>query len=298
MNTPVTLPKITTPLFSGELPMGYHTWSDLLFVHWRVPPEMLAPLIPEHLEVETFDGDAWLGLVAFHMSGIRPSWFPALPFVSEFHETNIRTYVRAPNGETGVRFFSLDAACWPAVKVARWRWHLPYFHSAMELERTADRVCYASHRKRQSDPVGNLKLEATIGDWLRPPTASEEEAREYDLEFDELGRFLVDRYVLFADGDNSPLKKGSDPLEGDQKHNNTGCPERVRPLFQRAAKGGLVQGQVGHNPYPIRAATVTRLDETLTDALGIPLNGRDPDHVAFSEGVKVEVFPLTKLNHS
>ena len=263
MTTTATLPEITTPLFSGEPPMGYHTWSDLLFVHWRVPPDMLSPLIPDSLEVETFDGDAWLWLVAFHMSGIRPAWFPALPYVSEFHETNIRTYVRAPNGETGVRFFSLDAACWPAVKVARWRWHLPYFHSAMKLERTGDRIRYASHRKRRSDPVGSLKLEATLGDWLRPPTASEGEAREFDTEVGELGRFLVDRYLLFSDD----------------------------------ARGDLLRGQVRHNPYPVRAAKVTHLEESLTDALGIPLGGREPDHVAFSEGVKVEVFPLTKLSH-
>jgi uncharacterized protein len=261
MSSLTTLPEITTSLFSGEPPMGYHTWSDLLFVHWRVPPEMLAPLIPDSLEIETFDGDAWLGLVAFHMSGIRPKWFPALPFVSEFHETNIRTYVRAPNGEAGVRFLSLDAACWPAVKVARWRWHLPYFHSAMDLQRTGDQVRYGSHRKRRSDPQGSVKLEATLGDVLRPETASEEAAREFDAEFDELGRFLVDRYLLFAD-DN---------------------------------REGLLRGQVWHNPYPIREASVTSLDETLTDALGIPINGRPPDHVAFSEGVHVEVFPLESV---
>lgn len=261
MSTLTTLPEITTSLFSDKLPMGYHTWSDLLFVHWRVPPEMLTPLIPDSLEIETFDGDAWLGLVAFHMSGIRPSWFPALPYVSEFHETNIRTYVRAPNGETGVRFLSLDAACWPAVKVARWRWHLPYFHAAMSLEREADCVRYASHRRRKSDPCGNLKLAARLGEVARPHTTSEDEAREFDTDFDELGRFLIDRYLLFADDH----------------------------------RGGLLRGEVRHNPYPIRAATVATLDESLTDALGIPMNGRDADHVAFSEGVHVEVFPLESM---
>jgi len=256
-----TRPEITTARLSGRPPMGYHTWSDLLFVHWRVPPEVLSPLIPAHLEIATFDGDAWLGLVAFHMSNVRPSWFPAVPFFSAFHETNIRTYVRAPNGEIGVRFLSLDAACWPAVKVARWRWHLPYFHAAMELERKGTGVRYKSHRKHRSDPQGNVKLEATIEDVLRPPTSSEDEARRFDAKFDELGRFLVDRYLLFADD----------------------------------GRGGLLRGEVRHNPYPIRTATVTSLNETLTDALGIPINGRAPDHVVFSEGVQVEVFPLESV---
>jgi uncharacterized protein YqjF (DUF2071 family) len=253
-----TLPAITSSNSADRPPMGYHTWSDLLFVHWRVPPESLGHLIPDGLEVATFDGDAWLGLVAFHMSHVRPNWFPALPVFSEFHETNIRTYVTAPNGEIGVRFLSLDAASWPAVKVARWRWHLPYFHAAMSLEREADCVRYAGHRSKKSAPCGNLKLEARLEEVVRPVTASEEEAREFDADFDELGRFLVDRYLLFADDH----------------------------------RGGLLRGEVRHNPYPIRAATVTTLDESLTDALGIPINGRAPDHVAFSEGVNVEVFPL------
>jgi uncharacterized protein YqjF (DUF2071 family) len=258
MRTLATIPEITTDLFSGKPPMGYHTWSDLLFVHWRVPPESLGHLIPDNLEIATFDGDVWLGLVAFHMSNVRPNWFPTLPIVSEFHETNIRTYVTAPDGEIGVRFLSLDAASWPAVKVARWRWHLPYYHAAMSLEREADCVRYASHRRRKSDPCGNLKLEARLGEVVRPHTASEDEARKFDADFDELGRFLIDRYLLFAD-DNL---------------------------------GGLLRGEVRHNPYPIRSATVTTLDETLTDALGIPINGRAPDHVVFSAGVNVDVFPL------
>lgn len=264
MTSHKTLPRNTVSDSADRVPMGYHTWSDLLFVHWRVPPSLLEPLIPDGLEVETFDGDAWLGLVAFHMSGVRPRWFPPLPFVSTFHETNIRTYVRAPNGETGVRFLSLDAASWPAVKVARWRWHLPYFHAAMSLEREGDGVRYASHRRRTSDPRGDLKLEARFDEVLRPPTASEMEARRFDLEFDELGRFLVDRYLLFADDH----------------------------------RGGLLRGKVRHNPYPVRAATVTSLDETLTDALGIPIAGRAPDHVVFSEGVHVEVFPLEPVQNA
>ena len=53
---------------------GYHVWSDLLFAHWRVPVELLRPLIPRELEIDTFGGEAWLGLVPFHMSGVRPRW--------------------------------------------------------------------------------------------------------------------------------------------------------------------------------------------------------------------------------
>ena len=39
---------------------------------------------------------------------------------------------------------------------------------------------------------------------------------------------------------NSPLKKGSDPLEGVATQGKTGRPERVRHLFQRTAKGRIL----------------------------------------------------------
>lgn len=257
MTTLATPPRVFPTNNTPEpRPMGFHTWSHLLFAHWRVPPESLQPLIPPGLEVETFDGDAWLGLVAFHMSNVRPAWFPAVPYFSTFPETNIRTYVRAPNGETAVWFLSLDAASWPVVKVARWRWNLPYFHSAMSLDRAPDSVEYSS--RRRSPMPADVNLSVKLGDVLRPRTDDEEAARPFDDDVGDLGRFLVDRYTLFADN----------------------------------GRGGLLRGVVRHPPYPLREATITRLDETLTDALGIPVGDRAPDHAVFSDGVDVDILPL------
>src|SRR6185312_5462238 len=68
----------TEPLPAGPWLMQ-QTWSDLLFAHWRVPPEALRRLLPPALEVETFDGSAWLGVVPFQMSGVRPRLLPPLP---------------------------------------------------------------------------------------------------------------------------------------------------------------------------------------------------------------------------
>jgi len=241
--------------------MGYHTWSHLLFAHWRVPPEALQPLIPQGLEVDTFDGDAWLGMVAFHMSNIRPAWFPAIPGISTFHETNIRTYVRTPSGESAVWFLSLDAASWPVVKVARWRWNLPYVFADMQLEKTDDTVRYVSRRRGAREPQAEVLMEVRLGEVIRPPTASPVEAARFAAGVSEPGQFLVDRYSLVAV----------------DRH------------------GQLLHGQVGHAPYPLRSAQITRLDETLTDALGISVNGRPPDHVMFSDGVDVDIYPLEPL---
>src|SRR5689334_9980511 len=93
-------------------------WLRLTFLHWRYPPQELAATLPRGLEIDTFDGSAWLGLVPFHLEDWRPPHLPALPWLSWFPETNLRTYVRSRSG-SGVWFYSLDAARLPAVAGAR-----------------------------------------------------------------------------------------------------------------------------------------------------------------------------------
>ena len=113
-----------TRLPSGPVVM-YHRWVDLLFLHWPVPVEMLRPLIPAGLEIDTFEGVAYIGLVPFTMTKLRPWWGPPVPGLSNFHETNVRTYVHNKGRDPGVWFFSLDAAQSIAVKIARVFWDLP-----------------------------------------------------------------------------------------------------------------------------------------------------------------------------
>src|SRR5215211_2195923 len=96
-------------------PVMYHEWRRIVFAHWRYPAEVVRPLLPAGLQVETFDGTAWVGLVPFLMDRVRAPGVPALPWLSRFPETNVRTYVRDGGGRTGIWFFSLDAARLPAV---------------------------------------------------------------------------------------------------------------------------------------------------------------------------------------
>jgi uncharacterized protein len=92
-----------------ERAIGFQRWRDLLFMHWRVPAEQLQSVIPAPLQLETFDGSAWIGLVPFAMRDVRPWWSPAVAGISNFLETNVRTYVVHPETGPGVWFFSLDA---------------------------------------------------------------------------------------------------------------------------------------------------------------------------------------------
>ena len=124
-------------------------WRDLLFLHWPVPPRVLRPLLPPGLELDTFDGDAWLSVVPFRMTDVRPRFSPNVPGVSAFPELNLRTYSTA-GGKAGVWFFSLDVPKRLPVWTARTLFHLPYNLADMSFEETDARIAYASRRKKDA----------------------------------------------------------------------------------------------------------------------------------------------------
>lgn len=132
------------------------TWSELAFLHWAVDPAALRPLLPDGLALDTFDGRAWIGVVPFRMSDVRPRFVPAVPGLSAFPELNVRTYVVC-RGTPGVWFFSLDAASRVAVRGARAGFHLPYFDAEMTVARAADgAVEYRSRRVHRGAPPAEL----------------------------------------------------------------------------------------------------------------------------------------------
>jgi uncharacterized protein len=126
---------------------GFMRWTDLAFLHWPLPAAALRPLVPAALEIDTFDGDAWVGVVPFRMEATRLRWLPPIPTATDFPELNVRTYVRA-GGRAGVWFFSLDAASRLAVFGARRFLGLPYFHAAMAVRADESGVHYESRRAR------------------------------------------------------------------------------------------------------------------------------------------------------
>ena len=121
-------------------------WLDLLFAHWPLEPAAFDHLVPHGLELDTFDGRAWLGIVPFTMADVAPRGVPPVPRLSRFPELNVRTYVRR-RGRPGVLFLSLDAASRPTVAGARLVFRLPYFRAEMSSVRTGDEISYRSVRK-------------------------------------------------------------------------------------------------------------------------------------------------------
>jgi uncharacterized protein YqjF (DUF2071 family) len=160
-------------------------WHDLLFAHWAVPVDILRPLIPLALEIDTFGGKAWLGVVPFRISGVRMRGTPAVPGLSRFPELNVRTYV-VRDGKPGVWFFSLDATNALAVWGARTFFHLPYFVAAMSCAEDAAWIRYESHRKDRRGSVASLRARyRAIG-------------KTFHAEPGSVEHFLAERYCLYT----------------------------------------------------------------------------------------------------
>jgi len=164
-------------------------WHDLLFAHWPVDPEMLRPVLPTGLSLDTFRGQAWIGVVPFRMSGIALRQLPlAVPWFSAFPELNVRTYVTAPGGDRpGVYFYSLDAANPVAVTIARLWYYLPYFFARMRCRPLAGGgIGYRSERRHPAAPAADFAARYR-------PTGPVFRAVPGSLE-----AWLTDRYALYS----------------------------------------------------------------------------------------------------
>jgi uncharacterized protein YqjF (DUF2071 family) len=177
------------PLPSGLWRMTQR-WNDLLFAHWPVAAESIAPLLPEGLEPDTFQGSAWLGVVPFWLDRIKVRGLPAMPGMRNFPDLNVRTYVRdEQTGTPGMYFFSLDAANLLAVALAHTFFHLPYHWAEMRLDQRSEReFSFFSRRRLVRKPVIFKARYRGLG-----PTRKLAEARSGTLE-----HFLMERSCLFT----------------------------------------------------------------------------------------------------
>jgi len=197
------------PLPTGRWLMTQR-WNDLLFAHWPVAAHQIAPLLPEGLEPDTYQGSAWLGVVPFWLDRIKINGMPAIPGGRSFPDLNLRTYVRdEETGTPGVYFFSLDASNLLAVGMARLLFHLPYYWAEMRLEQRSEReFSFYSRRRFSARPVLFKARYRGLG-----PTSRLAEPRGGSLEY-----FLTERHCLFSlnrDGQTtrSNLHNVSWPLE-------------------------------------------------------------------------------------
>jgi len=173
---------------SGTTPLLEMTWEDLLFAHWAVDPTLVGERLPPGYEVDTFEGDAYLGVVPFVMRNVRPAFLPRLPgpLDRSFGELNLRTYVRGPDGTPGVYFFNLDADDLLSVGVARSLFRLPYYRAEMDIDRSGGTIRFESERTHRSAPACRFDADyGPDGEYFTPESGT-------------LPHFLTERYRFYT----------------------------------------------------------------------------------------------------
>jgi uncharacterized protein YqjF (DUF2071 family) len=171
------------------------TWQNLLFAHWRVDEALLREHVPAQIPIDTWEGDAWVAITPFVVTGCRPRLMLPVPGAARFPEINVRTYATI-DGKPGIWFFSLDAASRLAVAVARRVYRIPYFPAKMAANRDGERVRYA-HRRTQAD----APPAAFAGEYW--PTGPVQNAAPGSWEY-----WACERYCLYTLDDEGRVLRG------------------------------------------------------------------------------------------
>ncbi|MEM6931682.1 MAG: DUF2071 domain-containing protein, partial [Myxococcota bacterium] len=217
-------------------------WRDLLFIHYAYPPEAVQALLPPDLTVDTWpdvDGieRAWVALVPFEMVVGTPGGLK-MPLVGTFPETNVRTYVRGPDGTPGVWFCSLEAGGLLASLTARAAYGLPYFWADMSIDagrRETDGVWrYDSTRRwpRRRTSDGALPVHHSVVRIGEP--IAEDAVSDFE-------HFLTARWGLYS-----------------------------RFPSMDAGRAATLYAPVEHGRWPLFRGELLELDDQLLDAGGLP----------------------------
>jgi uncharacterized protein len=169
-------------------------WTDVVFLHWRVEPELVQRLLPDGVSVDTFDGSAWVGLVPFSMEGLGFARLHPLPVVGAFPEVNVRTYVRVGD-RRGVWFFSLDIDRIAPALVARTAYRIPYCTGEVSHLRTGD-VITTRVQRRWPRAASGAAVTSHITVRTGAPIA----------DGGDVARFLTARWGLYSAGRRGGLR--------------------------------------------------------------------------------------------
>ncbi len=273
MHAPTPEQRAATRVRPARSPVMFQSWSHLLFLHWRWDAAAIQATLPEGLFVDTFNNDAYLGIVPFWMDAVRPRFCPPVPGrLSWFLELNLRTYVHTADGTPGVWFYSLDCNNPVAVVLARTFFSLPYVHARQtgsrpkpfchlisdkppaasafteftSTRRSALRSASPTHSAAQ--PTSRFRYAGTT-----PPAPAQPGTLEY---------FLAERYLLFS---------------------------------QSRRTGQLFSGRVWHHPYRLSPARLDHAETSLFTDNAFPHPERPADHAMVSPCVDVSIFGLEPL---
>ncbi len=234
-------------------------WHDLLFAHWPMLAETVRAALPRGIELDVFDGEAWLGIVPFRMSGVRLRYTPPLPWLSAFPELNLRTYVRVDD-KPGVYFFCLEAGNPLAVEIARRWYRLPYYRADMSCApcgAVGDDVHYEHVRTDNRGVPAELAVRyGPRGDVFASKLGS-------------LEHWLTERYCLYT----------------------------VKPLGNARgdAHASVMRGDIHHPPWPLQPAVAEFDRNTLARAHGFELPDRAP-LLHFARRLEMVAWPIVRID--
>lgn len=247
--------SVTAPPLGGRAVISQR-WTDATFLHWRVEPERVAPLLPAGTTPDVIDGSTWVGYIAFRLSdsaffGGRP-----VPYFGTFPEINVRLYSVDEQGRRAVVFSSLDANRLASVVTARAAFGLPYHWARMSMGSRGDRIAYRSTRHDLDRLLGSKRNRSA------PPQARSHLIAKHlpaAVEHDPLADFLTARWA-----------------------------------FHETHLGRTTFARNEHEQWPLQRAEVEHFDDQLLEAAGFgDLPERSPDSVLFSPGVRT-VFGLPR----
>lgn len=232
----------------GSATVVAQQWSEVAFLHWRVSPDRVAPLLPPRTEPDVLDGSSWVGLIAFRLSGSAFFGGPAIPWFGTFPEINVRLYSIDDLRRRGVVFASLEASRLASVATARAAFGLPYHWANMQMGRRGDTLAFTSRRHRLDRLFGNK----------RNPDAH-----------------LATRTRL-------TVRQTAERVDDPTSHFLT-----ARWAFHEKHLGAVRYARNEHAPWELYRAELVNLDDQLLAAAGFPdLAGRAPDSVLYSPGVR------------
>jgi uncharacterized protein YqjF (DUF2071 family) len=209
-----------------------------LFLHWRLAPDAVRTLVPATLDVDVFEAAAWVSVVAFTVSRMRPTLLPPIPGLSDAHQINVRTYVHR-DGVPGLWFFSLDANNRLAVWAARLAYRLAYFRARMHVAEDSGTIAFHCERTDVNAAKATFDAAWQLADPLPTPRPGTPDS------------FLLDRYVLYS-GTNDRLLRA--------RIHHQPWPLR-RPTLQRLASTMLeAQGLPTQTDAPLAHAQATPFD--------------------------------------
>ena len=239
-----------------EAPVMTQNWTNLLFSHAPIDPEVIAKHLPPGLSLETYDHQAWIGFVPFQMQRVRFSDWRRIYPQPDFLETNLRTYVRHPVHGSGVWFFSLDASAYLPCLAARISFGLPYLYSGLAAAVNEVQIAYYGTRT----------------DRQRLPGVYEKPSRGF-------------RYT-------AEFQRGSNPELASARSLDQWLLERYR-LFSADAKGNIMTARVWHEPYKVTTPVIEKLSIETDDPRFQNLSFQ---HHRFCPGVRIQAFKPERVS--